>query len=540
MRLFEQVNTRLRRAVLLGAALSAVASLPPAQIAQRADSAMLSALTHWLPATRPDIIIVRLSEFDAVPTLASGTRATIIGPTAIALGPISNPDWAGAGLWLLALLAALGLMLTGGKRLPAWLLTVAGPGLLLLGSAGALLLASLWLPVTAPALFLATTGLLILQTRKTGSLQPAGSPTPTAGLNADLLRQWQVLRELPVTEALLPEFYALADTLAGRNEPQLAADVFLRMAVTDPDYRDVAHRLVSTGAARTEQDQIVRERMRDAMPANIGRYRVLEPVGQGATGRVFLAWDPKLSRLVAIKLIDLSLERDEVEVEDARVRFLREAELTARLSHPDIVTIYDLGESDGGAFFAMEYLKGDMLSRFTAADTLLPPALVLNLGARTADALDFAHRRNVIHRDIKPANIMYDSVSGDLKITDFGIARSINVTRTRTGVVLGTPSFMSPEQIEGGNVKGHTDLFALGVSLYELLTGQLPFRGNSMTDLMFVIANEPHEPVSQANPDLPPRLDSLFDRALHKDPAQRFANGSEMAGALRSALAQLH
>jgi len=540
MRLFEQVNSRLRRAVLLGAALAAVASLPPAQLAQRADGAMLSTLTPWLPQASPDIVIIRMSEFDALPALAAGTRATIIGPTAIAIGPMASPDWAGGVLWLLALIAALGVMLTGGKRLPAWLLMCAGPGVMLTGSAGALLLASLWLPVAAPALFLATSGLLMLQARNSGLLQVATSPAATAGLNADLLRQWQLLRELPVTEALLPEFYELADTLCSRNEPQLAADVFLRMAVTNPDYRDVTHRLVSSGAAGSEQDQAMRDGMRADMPGHIGRYRVLEPVGQGATGRVFLAWDPKLCRLVAIKLIDLSVERDEIEVEDAKARFLREAELTARLSHPNIVTIYDLGESDGGAFFAMEYLKGDMLSRFTAADTLLPPALVLDLGAQAADALDFAHRRSVIHRDIKPANIMYDSVSGDLKITDFGIARSINVTRTRTGVVLGTPSFMSPEQIEGGNVKGHTDLFALGVSLYELLTGQLPFRGNSMTDLMFVIANEPHEPVSQANPDLPARLDNLFDRALHKDPSQRFANGAEMATALRAAVAQLN
>ena len=129
---------------------------------------------------------------------------------------------------------------------------------------------------------------------------------------------------------------------------------------------------------------------------------------------------------------------------------------------------------------------------------------------------------------------MYDSVSGDLKVTDFGIARPINVTRTRTGIVLGTPSFMSPEQIEGRNVKGHTDLFALGVSLYELLTGQLPFRGTSMTKLMFVIANEPHEPLSAVRPDLPVELDGVLDSALSKAPAERFRRGSDMADALRA------
>ena len=279
--------------------------------------------------------------------------------------------------------------------------------------------------------------------------------------------------------------------------------------------------------------------MREEMPARLGRYRLLEPIGQGTTGRVYLARDPKINRLVAVKLIDLSLERDEDEVEDARDRFRREAETAGRLSHPNIVTIFDIGSAKGRAYIAMEFVKGDLLSRFTSPETLLPPRLVLELGALVADALDYAHSRNVIHRDIKPGNIMYDSVSGDLKITDFGIARLIDVDRTRTGVVLGTPSFMSPEQIEGRNVKGHTDLFALGVSLYELLTGRLPFRGNSMTKLMFVIANEPHEPVSAVRASLPVELDEVIDTALSKDPDKRFARGADMAEAMRSVAARM-
>ena len=179
---------------------------------------------------------------------------------------------------------------------------------------------------------------------------------------------------------------------------------------------------------------------------------------------------------------------------------MREAEIAGRLNHPNIVTIYDVGERSGHAYIAMEYLKGRHLSEFAAPDTLLPVDLVLELLGLTADALDYAHTESVVHRDIKPANIMYDSISGRLKITDFGIAKLIDVSRTRTGIVLGTPAFMSPEQLEGHNVNGHTDLFALGVSLYQLLTGHLPFRGASMTKLMFVIANEPHQPVTAIRP----------------------------------------
>ena len=297
--------------------------------------------------------------------------------------------------------------------------------------------------------------------------------------------------------------------------------------------RRAARRLVTVRDPGGPADEALPAQLRDAMPARIGRYRMLEPIGRGTTGRVYLAQDPHDNRLVAVKLIDLSNERDDAEIEDARQRFICEAETVGRLDHPNIVTIFEVGESDGQTFIAMEYLQGDHLSRFTSRDALLPPRLVLELGALVADALDYAHRQNVIHRDIKPANIMYDSLGDELKITDFGIARLIDVNRTRTGVVLGTPSFMSPEQIEGGNVKGHTDLFALGVSLYELLTGRLPFLGTSMTNLMFVIANEPHARLSAVRPGLPADLDSLIDKALRKEPEARFQSGADMAEALR-------
>jgi serine/threonine-protein kinase len=183
----------------------------------------------------------------------------------------------------------------------------------------------------------------------------------------------------------------------------------------------------------------------------------------------------------------------------------------------------------------MEYVRGHHLSEFASTERLLPVDTVLDLIGRAADALDYAHRRNVVHRDIKPANIMYDSLSNNLKITDFGIAKLIDANRTRTGIVLGTPAFMSPEQLEGKNVNGHTDLFALGVSLYQLLTGQLPFRGASMTKLMFVIANEPHQSVTSARSDLPKWLDGVVDKALAKDPLDRFQSAAEMAAALRRA-----
>ncbi|HEX5419146.1 MAG TPA: serine/threonine-protein kinase [Gammaproteobacteria bacterium] len=271
------------------------------------------------------------------------------------------------------------------------------------------------------------------------------------------------------------------------------------------------------------------------MPAKLGRYEVVKLIGRGAMGRVWLGRDPKINRPVAIKAVDLAEEYDSLRLDEARARFLREAETAGRLNHPNIVTIYDVGESGSIAYIAMEYVCGRSLSEFASPKNLLSAARVLDLLSRTAEALDLAHRQNIVHRDIKPANIMYDAPSNTLKLTDFGIARPIDAGRTRTGVVLGTPSFMSPEQLEGRNVKGHTDLFALGVSLYQLLTGELPFHGASMTQLMFVIANEPHRPVTALRRDLPRRLDQVLDKALAKQPGQRFRSGAEMAAAMRSA-----
>jgi serine/threonine-protein kinase len=543
---FKRTSSQLKRAVLLGVALAVVAHLPPLHLAQRLDGAALESFARLLPGDPESAItIVNLSRLDATPIFTSGTRATIVGPTALALGPMRSSPWAAAGAWLIAVGALVALLnARGGRERRAALLTLAAPIGLLLASGGAFAIASIWVPIAGPALLLLTTGALALRTTRTGTQLAAAAETdPEPAL--DLLRRgefedaWYAYREMAPTSALLPELYELGTTLAAEGYPELAADAFLRVALVDPEYHDIAFRLVSKGRTEDLADEDTRDRLRDEMPARLGRYRLLEPIGQGTTGRVYLARDPKIHRLVAIKLIDLTMERDDTEAEDARERFLREAETTGRLSHPNIVTIFDMGETKGRAYIAMEYLKGDLLSRFTTAETLLPSRLVLELAAQAADALDYAHGQNVIHRDIKPGNIMYDSVSGDLKITDFGIARLIDVNRTRTGVVLGTPSFMSPEQIEGGNVKGHTDLFALGVSLYELLTGQLPFRGNSMTKLMFVIANEPHLPVSAAMPGLPVELDAMLDRALHKVPEQRFQRGADMARALRHVARQL-
>jgi serine/threonine-protein kinase len=392
------------------------------------------------------------------------------------------------------------------------------------------------LPLTGPIVWLALTAVLYLVRRHEPHAPSAVVVDDTlararrAADGGALEQAWALYRALPASPALFPELYDLACALATRGASDEAADLFHGIAQVDGDFRDVAQRLVRANHLPPDDEQRVQ------MPHSIGRYQLLEPIGRGATGNVYLGRDPLINRILALKAIDLSVGYDEAAgCESTAEGFLREAAIAGGLSHPNIVTIFDVGESDGLAYIAMEYVRGHHLSEFATTHRLLSIDKVLDLIARAADALDYAHQRNVVHRDIKPANIMYDPLSNNLKITDFGIAKLIDANRTRTGIVLGTPAFMSPEQLEGKNVNGHTDLFALGVSLYQLLTGQLPFRGASMTNLMFVIANEPHQSVTSLRTELPKWLDEVVDRALAKDPADRFESAAAMAAALRHA-----
>jgi serine/threonine-protein kinase len=266
----------------------------------------------------------------------------------------------------------------------------------------------------------------------------------------------------------------------------------------------------------------------------LGRYQVEKELGKGAMGVVYLGKDPKIGRVVAIKTMALSQEFEADELQDVKERFFREAETAGRLNHPNIVTIFDAGEEHDLAYIAMEFLKGKDLAPHTKPDNLLALPKTLSIIARVADALAYAHRNNVVHRDIKPANIMYEPESDTVKVTDFGIARITDSSKTKTGMVLGTPSYMSPEQLAGKKIEGRSDLFSLGVMLYQLTCGRLPFQGESMAQLMFKIANEPHTDILAIAPALPPALVAIIDKALAKQPDARYQSGEEMARDLRA------
>ena len=259
----------------------------------------------------------------------------------------------------------------------------------------------------------------------------------------------------------------------------------------------------------------------------IGRYEVLRCLGKGAMGEVFLGRDPNINRLTAIKTLRFEENFAEDEIADIKEKFFREAESAGTLSHTNIVTIYDAGEDRDQAYIAMEYLEGITLLRFTRKKRLLPVHKIIAYGVQIAEALDYAHRQGIVHRDIKPANIMV-SKSGEIKITDFGIARITSSSHTQTGVVKGTPYYMSPEQFSGAKVDGRSDIFSLGTMLFQLLTGILPFFSESPAVLMNQIMNFPHPNPRAINPRVLPAIIPIVDKALEKDPLKRYQHADQM------------
>ena len=270
-------------------------------------------------------------------------------------------------------------------------------------------------------------------------------------------------------------------------------------------------------------------------PPTLGRYKVLKELGRGAMGVVYLGKDPTIQRFVAIKTMRLDHIDNAEKLQEVKARFFREAESTGRLSHPNIVTIFDAGEEHDLGYIAMEVLEGRTLKDCSRKPNLLPLDKLIPILATVAEALDYAHQQGVVHRDIKPANIMV-AKDQTVKVMDFGIAKMASSSKTQTDMVLGTPTYMSPEQIAGKKVDGRSDIFSLGVVFYELLSGRPPFTADNLSALLFAIAHHPHPSMNAIRPDLPPAVLEVLDRALQKDPALRIRRAGEFAQALRACL----
>ncbi|MCH7343622.1 serine/threonine protein kinase [Pelomonas sp. CA6] len=276
-------------------------------------------------------------------------------------------------------------------------------------------------------------------------------------------------------------------------------------------------------------------------PASLQDYRLGEEIGRGAMAVVYKATHLPSRRQVAVKRLALQREFAAEDLADVKQRFMREASAARHLQHPDILQVLEAGQTPDGhdTWIAMEYVLGRDLSHHTRPGQLLPVGEALKLGARLARALHYAHSQGVVHRDIKPANVMLDRVGNALKIMDFGIARMADGSRTRTGLVLGTPSYMSPEQLAGLPVDGRSDLYSLGVMLYQLLTGRLPHQSDSMAQLMYQIANQPAPDVRHLRAELPESLALVLALALEKRPELRYQSGEQLAQDLEAVLAQL-
>jgi serine/threonine-protein kinase len=350
---------------------------------------------------------------------------------------------------------------------------------------------------------------------------------------------FEKFRKLPLEKSALELLYNLALDYERKRQFNKAKSVYDYMTDIDRNFRDIKQR--STRAQFLEETVILGGANK-ALPGSnlllkgsglekpmLGRYEIERELGKGAMGAVYLGKDPKISRTVAIKTMSLSQEFEEDELDEVKQRFFREAETAGRLTHPNIVTIYDAGEEHDLAYIAMEFLKGTDLTKYIKTDTLLPVKQVLTLIRRAAEGLDYAHQLNVVHRDIKPANIMWDPVTDSTKITDFGIARITDSSKTKTGMVLGTPSYMSPEQLAGKKVTGQSDIFSLGVMLFQMATGKLPFTGDSMASLMYKIATEEHPRAESVNPAVPRCVSVIINRALAKDLTTRYQSGKQMA-----------
>jgi serine/threonine-protein kinase len=508
---------------------------------------------------------------------ATGVGATQVTPVSPAMAPVLTlahsvasilnehfyvaPTW---GFWAekaVFLLVALYLILL----LPR---LKAGMGALLTATLLVVLLAThfllmtaqgMWLQLMVPAVLLLAGHLLLttkrhLLTEKHKLKSDADSAESNRMLGLAFQGQGQFdiafekFRKCPLDNSMMDVLYNLALDFERKRQFNKAVSVFQHMADFNPKFRDLEQRLkrstqmsetviLGGGSTKSNASTLISQDGSVEKPM-LGRYQIEKELGKGAMGAVYLGKDPKIGRVVAIKTMALSQEFDEDELVEVKERFFREAETAGRLSHPNIVTIFDAGEEHDLAYIAMEFLKGKDLVPFCKPDNLLPLPTVMTIMLHVAEALNYAHGQHVVHRDIKPANIMYEPESESVKVTDFGIARITDSSKTKTGMVLGTPSYMSPEQLAGRKIEGQSDLFSLGVTFYQMLTGQLPFQGDSMAQLMYKIANDPTPDILALNPNLPPCVVAIINHMLEKLPENRYQTGTEIVQDIRVCLAQ--
>jgi serine/threonine-protein kinase len=470
---------------------------------------------------------------------------------------IQEPAW--SALVELLLIIGLGLVVTlvlPRIRALAAGLTFFGLLTVLLAGTGYLFVSrGLWIPVTYPALLVVTGYIGVISIRyfltEAGKEKIEGESAETNRMLGVSFQEQGMLdmafdkfRRVPLDNQMMGVLYNLAQDYERKRQLSKAASVYEYMAEYDAGFKDIVERkkkltLASEtlvfgdgflGGGASSSDNLAATGT--GTRPTLGRYEIIKQLGKGAMGVVYLGQDPRINRTTAIKTVRFSDDFEPEEAKKMSETFFREAESAGTLSHPNIVTIYDAGTEKDIAYIAMEYLEGKDLDQFTKPGSLLPMRKVIDVVADIADGLDYAHQKGIVHRDIKPANIMLLE-TGVIKITDFGIARITATSQTMTGVIKGTPHYMSPEQFSGQKVDGRSDIFSLGTLMFRLLTGQLPFRGDNPAALMHSILSEPHPDARTLNPKIIKPLVLILDKALAKDREKRYARAGIMAAHLR-------
>ncbi|MFC1812026.1 CHASE2 domain-containing serine/threonine-protein kinase [Thermodesulfobacteriota bacterium] len=469
---------------------------------------------------------------------------------------IQQPPWTGMAELLMIL--AMGLAITFIlPRLKAMISSIAFAVLLILligGSTFFFVSKGLWLQVTYPLLQL-TLGYIgvisikyfVTEVRKEKVEGESAETNRQLGVSFQsqgmLDMAFDKFRRVPVDDEMKDILYNLGLDYERKRQFNKAASVYEYVEKHDAKFKDVSER--KTRLVQASETMMFGDGFLGGPPSDdgllstgtdtrptLGRYEIRKQLGKGAMGIVYLGQDPRINRTTAIKTFRFSDDISQEEIDKMKETFFREAESAGTLSHPNIVTIYDAGDEQDLAYIAMEFLEGEDLEKYTKKEHLLPMRKIIGYTADLAEALDYAHQKGIVHRDIKPANIMLLK-SGVVKITDFGIARITATSQTQTGVVKGTPYYMSPEQFSGEKVDGRSDIFSLGTMTFQLLTGELPFYGESPPVLMHKIMNVPHPNPRTINPKIFKPLVTILDKALEKEKEKRYNRASSMAAHLR-------
>ena len=404
---------------------------------------------------------------------------------------------------------------------------------------------SIYILLSLTTIYVVIMGKDFLYIHKTGLSKEAIETNRMLGISLQsqglLDLAFEKFRKCPLDDELRDIIYNLGLDYERKRMINKAISIYEYINKKDKGFRDLTERIpklkkvissLPLGAYQgKKEDKIVVSDDLEVKPT-VGRYEILMELGRGAMGTVYKGRDPKINRLLAIKTIRFSDEFEDDQLKEIKERFFTEAELAGKLTHPGIVAIHDIGEDYDLTYMAMEFLDGEDLEKYCKKGSLLPVRKLLDIIAETADALEYAHNNGVIHRDIKPANIMLLK-NGRVKVTDFGIAKSMSASKTRSGIILGTPNYMAPEQIMGRQIDARSDIFSLGVVFFQLLTGDLPFRGDNLNSLFYKVTQVKHPSPSKINPKVIKPCEQILDKALAKNPDHRFQKASDLAKYLR-------